>query len=253
MRPASFEQWMVVVAVVGAVGLGACGGSGVNRGVTLPIVSVPAKVIVTPASVTVAPGASTEFSALVEDSAGASAVDQAVHWSLTPPSAAIAISDSGTITPSCNAAGTWTVVATSAVDSAVSGMAQVVVPAMSAVGVSIASIVEAVTGQPANLDSVTDSLQITTGAIHAIAPCQVAREADLVVSRPEGDTVVDRVPLDTTAAADQFATLTFHSDAKVGGVAQFPNGQYAMAVDLILAASATPAQSSTIQFTVKNP
>ena len=60
-------------------------------------------------------------------------------------------------------------------------------------------------------------------------------------------------PSATTTLPSGPDTLTFHSDAKAGGVAQFPNGQYAMRVNLIFGGGPQPVPSSTINFTIKNP
>ncbi|MDE3173068.1 MAG: hypothetical protein KGN74_08350 [Gemmatimonadota bacterium] len=252
MKRASFEKWMAAVAAAGLIGVGACGGNGATRGVTLPIVSVPARVIVTPASVSLGFGVPYQFHAVVEDSAGAPTRDQAVQWSLSPSSATIAITDSGVVTGTCYPGGMATVVARSAADSTVFGTAQAFVVS-TWTGVSIASVVDAGTGQPANLDSVTDSVRVETSVARPAPPCLSPYELDLVVHRAAGDTTVDRVAVDSTSLPSGPVALTFHSDAKVGGVAQFPNGQYALRTVLLLNGGSPPVPSSTMNFAIKNP
>lgn len=253
MHPVTFERMKRAVPVVVLVGLAACGGSANSRGVTPPpITNPPAKVIVTPASAAMGYGVHVQFHAVVEDSAGALTSDQAVGWSLTPASTTISIDDSGVVTAACYPGGMATVVARSVADSSLTGAAQVIVAPTTAATVSIATVSDAATGGPANLDSLTDSVRVTTSVSHAQIPCVIVREADLVIHRPAGDTIVDRMPLDTMATAVQQVTLTFYSDAKAGGVAQFPNGAYAMYVD-VRSGNWPAMRSSTINFTVHNP
>ncbi len=153
---------------------------------------------------------------------------------------------------SCYPGGTATVVARSVADTSLFGTAQAIVTSTLEATVSIASIVDAGTGQPARLDSLTDSVHVVININLSQLPCVSASEADLVIARPQGDTIVDRVALDSAGTVIRKATLTFHSDAKIGGVPQFPNGQYTMAVEMPL--SSGPVQrSSTMSFTIKNP
>jgi len=253
MHRVSFERMKGAVPVVALVGLAACGGSAASKGVTRPVITTPAKVIVSPASAAMGYGVHFQFHAVVEDSAGALTGDQTVDWSLTPPSTTISIDDSGVVTDACYPGGMATVVARSVADSSLTGTAQVIVAPTTAATVSIATINDAATGGPADLDSLTDSVRVTTNVSTAQVPCVIVREADLVIHRPAGDTIVDRMPLDTVATAGQTVTLTFHSDAKAEGVAQFPNGSYAMHVEVPLPGGRPTMRSSTINFTIRNP
>ncbi len=177
MTPASFELWLAAVAVVGSAGLGACGGSAATRGVTLPLISLPARVIATPRSASLGFGAPYRFHAVVDDGAG----------------------------------------------------------------------------RRANLDSVADSVRVEPSVARSVPPCLAPYELDLAVHRAAGDTTVDRVALGSTSLPSEPLALTFHSDAKVGGVAQVPNGQYARRAVLLLNGGSAPAPSSTTNFTITNP
>lgn len=253
MHHVSFDRMKGTVPVIALVGLAACGGSAASKGVTLPRMTTPTQVIVTPASVAMGFGVHVQFHAVVADSAGALTRDQAVEWSLTPPSTTISIDDSGVVTDACYPGGMATVVARSMADSSLTGTAQVIVAPTTAATVSISAVNDAATGGPANLDSLTDSVRVTTSVSTAQLPCVIVREADLVIHRPAGDTIVDRMPLDTVATAGQQVTLTFHSDAKAGGVAHFPNGAYAMYVEVPPSGGWPTMRSSTINFTIRNP
>jgi hypothetical protein len=249
MRPVSFEPVKVAV-VVAVLGLSACGGA---AAVTRPGGGTPpARVIVTPAFVSMGFGVPVRFSAAVLDSAGTLTADQAVTWRVLPASGPATISDSGVVTWSCYPGGTARVIAASLADTTVADTAQAVV-ALAGTAQSISSIADAATGQPASLDSLTDSVRVTLGADPSQYPCAGFREADLVVARAAGDTIVDRVPLDSTSATRQTVALIFHSGAAVGGVPQFPNGPYAMYVTLQLTGNLAPVRSSGISFTIDNP
>ncbi len=254
MKRASFGQWMVVVAVVGVVGLAACGGKEAVRGVTTPLlVTPPARVVVTPASITMGLGTQVQFHAIVVDSGGSPTLNQSVVWSVSPSPGPVAISDSGVVTDECYPTTNVTVVARSVADTLVGGTAQILAVTTALPGISISAIDDAATGAPANLDSLTDSVRVVVNLDQGNLPCVAAQELDLLVHRAAGDTVVDRVAFESTTPPSGSVTLTFHSDAKVGGVAQFPNGQYSMQADLIFGAGSSPQPSSTFNFTIKNP
>ncbi len=83
MRSVWFAHVKVAIVIGAAAGLAACGGAG--RGVTPPLASAPAKVIVTPSSVALGFGVHFQFQAVVVDSVGAPTHHHAVDWCLTPP------------------------------------------------------------------------------------------------------------------------------------------------------------------------
>jgi hypothetical protein len=214
-----------------------------------PIQPAPALVTVMPNDVGFTIGDSIQLAAVVTDSAGTVGVDQRVHWTVEPPSAAFTITDSGLVVGHCPG-GTATIHATSRVDTTVFGTAHVVtLPQLS--NLSIAGIYQAGTGQPAHLDSVNDSIRVTGNVAPIRGSCSLVSEVDLVLHRSSGDTVVDRATLDSTAAS-AVVQLTLHSAAQWNGASIFPNGDYAVYMNSVYTGTGAPPRSSTINFTIAN-
>lgn len=233
------------LAYVIVVAAAACGGP-IESPPTQP---APALVTVMPNDVGFTVGDSIQLAAVVTDSAGTVGVDQRVRWTVEPPSPAFTVSDSGRVVGHCPG-GSAIVRATSRVDTTVFGTAHVVtVPQLS--DLSLARIDEASTGQPANLDSVTDSIRVTGNVAPIRGSCSLISEIDLVLHRSTGDTVVDHATLDSTAAS-AIVQLTLHSNAQWNGAPVFPNGAYAIYLQSVYTGTVAPERSSTINLTIAN-
>lgn len=147
----SQAQWLVragssIVVLAAALGVGACGGESGSGGggVTPPPAPVVRSVTVTPSTTTVRVGDSQTLSALVDASAGAATT---VTWSSEAPSVAT-VSPTGVVTGV--GGGTATIRAASTVNSAVSGIALIVVQPTRTLAVS-PSLINIGTNQTAQL------------------------------------------------------------------------------------------------------
>jgi hypothetical protein len=250
-----FRSNMAVAGLMMAAMAG-CGGRDVTgaSGTSTPPLTGPgqaAHITVAPSSVAIGLGSSVQLHAYVEGVVNGS---QSVRWSLAPPSNAdvFAVSDSGLVSATCYPGGTATVVATSLADTTVAGAATVIAvpPGLSAV--NLLAVNQAGTGKAATIDAVTDSIDVVTAIDPGVVPCYAVTEAELVIHRTAGDTVVARLPLDTLATAPYVIGLVFHSDATANGVPLFPNGAYSMHVAGVVSGPFAPQASSTINFTIAN-
>ena len=206
-----------------------------------------AHIVVSPASSTILLGDSVQLHASVE---GLGTGNQGVRWSTS--STAFTVSNTGLVVAKCYPGGTATVVATSLADTTVAGAGTVIADPLALPAASISGVYQAGTGEPAALDRVTDSINVVATLAPSVVPCYALTEADLVVHRAAGDTVVARLPLDTLATKPFSVGLMFRSDAKVNGVPVFPNGDYAVRIDALTSGQLPSQQSSTINLTVHN-
>jgi hypothetical protein len=202
---------------------------------------------VSPATSTILLGDSVQLHAYVE---GLGTGNEGVRWSSS--SAAFTVSNTGLVVAKCYPGGTTTVVATSLADTTVAGAATIIAAPLTQPAANISAVYQAGTGQPAALDRVTDSISVVATLAPSVVPCYALTEADLVVHRAAGDTVVARLPLDTLATKPFSIGLMFHSDATVNGVPVFPNGDYAARIDALASGPVPPQRSSTVNFTVHN-
>ncbi|HVA58599.1 MAG TPA: Ig-like domain-containing protein [Gemmatimonadaceae bacterium] len=236
----------VAVTMATLMGAAACSPGSTGNAITPPKSGVTA-VIVAPGQLNVISDAPVQFTAMV---IGTGNVSQAVRWSVQPPNAATVTAD-GLVTV-CFPASKFTVVATSLQDTTVSGLASVL--AVSTLpGISIASITRSGTTTPATTDSIAGSVDIGATFNASGFACHAPTEADLIVTRAAGDTVVARQTFGAGVAGPQQVLLTFRSADSTAGHPAFPNGPYQMHVGLLLTGLATPVPSSTFNITVRNP
>ncbi len=212
----------------------------------------PASVIVAPNAVGFGLGVGFPLTATVLDSAGVPTANQAVTWSITPSDGPISVSDSGVVF-ACYPGGTAIVTARSVQDTVVAGTDTLVAVSDLLPAISMTAIDQALTGAPAHLDSVTDSIAVLGNAAPSTVPCRGLTEVDLVLRRASGDTVIDRVIMDSTSRTSSVVRLVFHSDATVAGAPVFPNGDYALRLDVHITGMLAPQPSITINITIRNP
>jgi hypothetical protein len=243
--------------VLGVLGVAvACGGrDATSVTATEPPLVAPGQgvhVTVSPAAVSMVIGDSVRLHAYVEGFTTTAGASQAVRWSVTPDSGQFTVSDSGVVTARCYPGGTAAVVATSVWDSTVAGAATVTAMSTLQSVVSLQTITAAATGQPADLNHITGTVNVVANIATSALPCYAATRADLVIRRAGNDTVVASLPLDSLASTHYQATLAFHSDAGVNGAPAFPNGAYAVRVVVAMTGGLPPQASSTINFTIAN-
>lgn len=220
--------------------------------VTPPGSHTPFSVIVGPNPLYFGFGVPYQFTATVLDSAGVPTANQAVMWSIVPSDGPISVSDSGVVL-ACYPGGTAIVTARSVQDTAIAGTVTVVAVSDLLPPITIVEIDQASTGAYAKLDSATDSIAVLGNAAPSTVPCHGLTDIDLVLHRASGDTVIDRVAMDSTRTTSSVVRLVLHSDATINGAPVFPNGGYALRLDAHITGILAPAPSATINITIRNP
>lgn len=239
-------RYVAVAMATLMMGAAACSPGSTGNAVTPPKSGV-AGVIVAPSQLNVTSYAPVQFTATV---IGTGNVSQAVRWSVQPPNAATVTAD-GLVTV-CYPLGKFTVVATSLQDTTIAGSASVLaVSTLSSI--NIVSITRSGTTTPVSTDSIAGSVDIGATFNAGDFACHAPAEADLIVTRAAGDTVVARQTFGAGVAGPQQVLLTFRSADSTAGHPAFPNGPYQMHVGLLLTGLATPVPSSTFNITVRNP
>lgn len=234
------------VAMAALMGAAACSPGRTGSSITPPKSGVSG-VIVAPGQLNVIADAPVQFTATV---IGTGNVSQAVRWSVQPPSAATVTAD-GLVTV-CYPFSKFTVIATSLQDTTVSGSASVL--AVSDLpGITIASITRTGTTTPVSTDSIVGSVDVGLTFNASDFACHAPAEADLIVTRAAGDTVVARQTFGAGVAGPQQVLVTFRSADSTAGHPAFPNGPYQMHVGLVLTGLIAPLPSSTFNITVRNP
>ncbi|HEU4990480.1 MAG TPA: hypothetical protein VFT41_11900 [Gemmatimonadaceae bacterium] len=220
-------------------------------GTNQPPPGSPHAVIVVPSSLNLLLGDSVQLAAFVEDSVGSTNTSQSVTWSVDPSDSPIHVSATGYV-HACYPGGTAHVIATSVAAPTISGTSTVLAASTLLSPVNLWAIQDSATGAAANLNALAGTVNVLATVSQHPVPCYAVTEADLVIHRQAGDTIVARVPLDTTATDTRTITLPFQTAAAVNGAPAFPNGDYAIRVIAVISGPNAPAPSSTINVSVKN-
>ncbi|MHB1862789.1 MAG: Ig-like domain-containing protein [Gemmatimonadaceae bacterium] len=235
------------VMITALIGAAACSPGSTGNSITPPKSGVTG-VIVAPGQLNVISDAPVQFTATV---IGSSNVSQAVRWSVQPPNAATVTAD-GLVTVCYPPGVKFTVIATSLQDTTIAGSASVLaVSTLSSF--SIVSITRSGTTAPVSTDSIAGAVDIGAAFNAGDFTCHAPAEADLIVTRTAGDTVVARQTFGAGVAGPQQVLLTFRSADSTAGHPAFPNGPYRMHVGLLLTGLTAPVPSSTFNITVRNP
>ncbi len=243
MSPVLSERWLLVLSV----GLAACGS---ERAVYhAPPVDIPISVSVTPNAVSLLCGQAVTLVASVTANAG---VNRVVQWRAL--NALVANVDSTGLVHA-GGPGVASILAVSVADPTKAGVATVTVAGNLLPSITISQVVEAGTGQPANLDAITDSIDVTFnlndgGCLDGALPW-VSVTAHLSNGQ---DSVTTAVPVPTPGAtsAQQVKVRLNTASKRPDGTPVLHNGTYALTGVLLGSDGAMFRSANTVQLTVAN-
>ncbi len=238
------KGWLLVLLL----GVAACGTERVvyHQG-TIPVDTVMS-VAVSPSAVSMQCGQTVQLLAAVTTNTG---INRSVLWSSS--NAGVAGVDSTGLVHALGI-GTATVTATSLADSRKAGSAGIIVATISVPVITTSMVIEAGTGQPANLNAITDSIDVTynlrdPGCLGGALPW-----VSLTASISNGqDSLTTTVPVPSSSTSLTQVTVRLNTAAKkADGTPVLHNGSYTLTGVLLGSNGSTYRSANTVTLTVAN-
>ncbi len=244
MKRALSERWLLLLSLA----LAACGTDRVVYHQGTPLVDTTVSVTVSPSAVGLTCDQTVRLLAIVTANAG---VSRSVLWASS--NAGVAGVDSNGLVHALGP-GTATVTATSVADPRKAGSAGITVAVITVPVITTAMVIEAGTGQPANLNAITDSIDVTynlrdPGCLGGALPW-----VSLTASITNGqDSLTTTVPVPSSSTSISQVTVRLNTAAKkADGTPVLHNGSYTLTGVLLGSNGSTYRSANAVTLTVAN-